>query len=306
MKILMKSLKSFQCILIALVTVALLSGRAEAQREENGGLPERYVELREQLANNQFQRALVLESSDESGQLKGEIFAQLEQPFAMVAPQLQTMTQWCDVLILHLNVKSCRPARVDSVDTLQISIGRKFEQPLADAYPFNFVYQVKANRPEFLRVQLTAAEGPMGTSNYAIELQIIALDEQRSFLHLSYAYRYGLVSRAGMQGYLNTIGRDKVGFSITGYDSNGQPIYQDGVQGVIERNTMRYYLALEAYLGALSGTLAEREEQRLNAWYDAVERYPLQLHELERDEYLKMKRNEIRRQQEAVVEEPLD
>ena len=215
----MKSLKSFQCILATLIGVALLSGRAEAQQQDNASLLQRHAELREQLANNQFQRPLVVESSDQSGQLKGEIYAQLEQPFAVVAPQLQTMAQWCDVLILHLNVKSCRPSSVDSVDTLKISIGRKFEQPLDDAYPFNFLYQVKANQPDFLQVQLTAADGPLGTSNYDIELQLVALDEQRSFLHLSYAYRYGLASQAAMQGYLATIGRDKVGFSITG---NGQ------------------------------------------------------------------------------------
>jgi len=294
----MKNIKGFQCILVGLIGVTLLLGRAEAQQQNNDSLLQRYAELREQLANSQFQRPLVLESSDQSGQLKGEIYAQLEQPFAVVAPQLQTMAQWCDVLILHLNVKSCRPASVDSVDTLKISIGRKFEQPLADAYPFIFVYQVDASQPDFLQVQLTAADGPMGTSNYNIELQITALDEQRSFLHLSYTYRYGLASHAAMQGYLNTIGRDKVGFSITGYDSDGQPIYQDGMRGVVERNTMRYYLALESYLGALLGAPAERQEQRLNDWYSAVERYPLQLHELERDEYLAMKRKEIRRQRE--------
>ena len=60
-------------------------------------------------------------------------------------------------------------------------------------------------------MQLTAADGPMGTSDYHIELQIVALDEQRVFLHLSYAYRYGLASQAAMQGYLNTIGRDLEG-----------------------------------------------------------------------------------------------
>jgi hypothetical protein len=296
----MKSRKRLQCLLASLIGVALLFGRAEARQQDNASLLQRYAQLREQLANNPYQRPLVLESSDQSGQLKGDIYARLEQPFAVVAPQLQTMAQWCDVLILHLNIKSCRPGSIDSVDALKISIGRKFEQPLADAYPFNFVYQVKANRPDFLQVRLTAPEGPMGTSNYDIELQIVALDEQRSFLHLSYAYRYSLVSQVAMQGYLNTIGRDKVGFSITGYGSDGQPIYQDGMRGVIERNTMRYYLALEAYLGALSGTPAERQEQRLNDWHSAVERYPLQLHELERSEYLAMKHGEIRRQQEPL------
>ena len=43
--------------------------------------------------------------------------------------------------------------------------------------------------------------------------------------------------------------------------------------------------------------LALQPEHRINAWYEAIESYPLQLHELERGEYLGMKHNEIRRQQ---------
>jgi hypothetical protein len=300
-----ESLSRCHRICAGLLAVVLLFGRAQAQPQDHDALLQRYAQLREQLANSPFQRPIVLESSDVSGRLKGEIYAQLEKPFAVIAPQLQTMAQWCDVLILHLNVKTCRPASVNSLDTLEISLGRKFEQPLADAYPLNFRYQVTANRTDFLQVQLTAADGPMGTHDYGIELQMVALDGQRSFLHLSYAYSYGLVSQAAMQGYLTTIGRDKVGFSIIGHGSDGQPIYQDGMLGVVERNTMRYYLALEAYLGALAGSPEERQEQRLNDWYNAVERYPLQLHELERREYLAMKHKEIRRQQEPVAEEPL-
>jgi hypothetical protein len=41
---------------------------------------------------------------------------------------------------------------------------------------------------------------------------------------------------------------------------------------------------------------AERLETRLAGWYAGVERFPVQLHELERDEYLAMKRKEVRRQ----------
>jgi len=285
--------------------LTLLCAQAQAQQLSAGTLLTRHAELREQLADNPFQRPLIVESSDHDDQLKGEIYAQLEQPFAVIAPQLKTMAQWCDVLILHLNVKSCRPSSVNAVETLSIKIGRKFEQPLEDAHPFDFLYQVKGDQSDFLHVQLTATEGPLVTSDYNIELQLVALDEQRSFLHLSYAYNYGLVSKASMQGYLATIGRDKVGFSVTGNGSDGQPIYQDGMRGVVERNTMRYYLALEAYLGALSGTSAERQEKRLNDWHSAVERFPLQLHELERSEYLAMKHMEIRRQQGLLIEKPL-
>jgi hypothetical protein len=279
--------------------LALLFGSARALPQSAVSLLERHAQLREQLANNQFERPLVVQSSDQASQLKGEIFAQLEQPFAVVAPRLQTMAQWCEVLILHLNVKSCRPSGVDSRATLRLDVGSKSEQQLDDAYPFDFLYQVKSSKPDFLQVQLTAVDGPLGTSDYDIELQLVALDEQRSFMHLSYSYSFGLVAQAAMQGYLATIGHDKVGFSVMGNASNGKPIYQQGMRGVVERNTMRYYLALEVYLGAASGTAAEQQEQRLNDWHSAVERYPLQLHELERDEYLAMKHSEIRRQRTA-------
>jgi hypothetical protein len=66
---------------------------------------------------------------------------------------------------------------------------------------------------------------------------------------------------------------------------------------VVERNTMRYYLAIEAYLGALSAPPRARLEKRLHDWFAASERYPRQLHEMKRNDYLDMKRREYQRQQ---------
>ena len=103
-----------------------------------------------------------------------------------------------------------------------------------------------------------------------------------------------------MQGYLSTAGRDKVGFSITGKGDDGKPVYIDGVRGVVERNTMRYYLAIEAYLGAVSAAPADQSEKRLRDWFNATERYALQLHEVDRDDYLAMKRRELQRQRASA------
>ena len=102
-----------------------------------------------------------------------------------------------------------------------------------------------------------------------------------------------------MQGYLATIGRDKVGFTATGKLANGQPAYIQGVRGVVERNTMRYYLAIDAYLAALAAPPEEQLEKRMQHWYNATDQYARQLHEMERDDYLKMKRSEYQRQQMA-------
>jgi hypothetical protein len=69
-----------------------------------------------------------------------------------------------------------------------------------------------------------------------------------------------------------------------------------GLRGVLERNTVRYYLAIEAYLGAQSLPAAQQTQKSLQDWFDATERYAEQLHELSRDEYLVMKQRELQRQ----------
>jgi hypothetical protein len=90
-----------------------------------------------------------------------------------------------------------------------------------------------------------------------------------------------------MQAYLGTLGSDKVGFTPKGASG-----YVGGVRGVVERNTMRYYLAIDAFLDA---PRPEQLDRRLAAWFDATERYARQLHETERSEYLEMKRSEYAR-----------
>ena len=71
------------------------------------------------------------------------------------------------------------------------------------------------------------------------------------------------------------------------------------MRGVVERNTMRYDLAIDAYLDSLTTPAPQQLERRLQAWFDATEKYPRQLHEVERDAYLKMKRDEVGRQTAA-------
>ena len=119
------------------------------------------------------------------------------------------------------------------------------------------------------------------------------LDDKRSFLRVSYAYTFSAMERFGMQAYLSTLGRDKVGFTKTA-GTDGKPSYVNGVRGMVERNVMRYYLAVVAYVGSLATPPAERLDKRLRDWFAATEQHALQLHEMERDEYLTMKRKETR------------
>jgi hypothetical protein len=95
-----------------------------------------------------------------------------------------------------------------------------------------------------------------------------------------------------MQAYLGTSGRNKIGFTVLGKSADGKPEYVGGMRGVVERNVMRYYLAIEAALYAARFPAAQRLQQRLDHWFTATEAYPRQLHEMSRSEYLALKSGE--------------
>ncbi len=99
-----------------------------------------------------------------------------------------------------------------------------------------------------------------------------------------------------MKTYFATLGRDKVGFTVTRRRSNGQPEYIQGMRGLVERNAMRYYLAIDAYLSARTAAPAQQLQQRLQTWFSATEQYARQLHEIDRADYVEMKLSEYQRQ----------
>lgn len=275
-----------------LVPVLASAQDANALRAKNATLHEKY-------ANNQFGRPLVLESTQSSGDLRGDVYTVVEHPFATVQQALQSIDHWCDILILHLNVKRCVVGGSAPGTVLSVAVGRKFDQPIADAYSVEFAYRMVTAEADYLKVQLNADVGPLGTKDYRILVEATPIDAKSSFVHMSYSYGYGMAAGMALQAYLATAGRSKVGFSITGTDASGGPVYVGNVRGLVERNTMRYFLAIESYLNASAVPAAQRDEQRLQNWFTAIERYPRQLHELERDEYISMKRRELAAQRAA-------
>ena len=279
--------------------VAALFGTGLACAQDAASLRARHVALQEQLARNQFQRPMVIESSQTAGDLKGDVFSVVDWPHAAVQAALQGTDHWCDLLMVHLLVKDCH-AGTAQPPTIGLAVARTWDQSLDAAHRIEFHYKTVAATPEYLNVQLSADAGPMGTKHYRLMLEAVPLDAKRTFIHMSYAYGYGFAARMAMEGYLATLGRNKVGFTITGQGNDGKPVYMGNVRGVVERNTMRYYLAVEAYLGALGLPPAEQSERRMRDWYASIERYPVQLHELERSQYIEMKRKEIQRQQVAA------
>ena len=237
-----------------------------------------------------------MNSGENENRLRGEIHAVVDYPFTAAASALKDATAWCDILSLHLNIKYCRVQTNHCRQKLLFYVGRKYEQPLENATPVEFTFSTAESSPGYLRVTLNAPQGPFGTQDYKIQLEAIPVERERTFIRLSYAYETSLMAKLAMQFYLNTLGSDKIGFTVVGSKSDGRPVYAGDMRGVVERNTMRYYLAVEAYLSALSVPEDRRLDARLQNWFAATERYPLQLHEIDRDAYLAMKHREHQRQ----------
>jgi hypothetical protein len=286
-------------ICLLLVCAAGVSCAAMAQSDRVATLREKYTSLGEQLRRNQFQRPLVLDSAETPNRLKGDIYAIVDYPFGAVSAGLNNPDHWCDVMVLHINTKYCHALVGKSGTTLRVHIGKKTPEDLADTARVEFNYSIAAATQEYIEITLNAKDGPMGTSDYRILLEAVALPNAKTFLHLTYSYAMNFSGRLAMQTYLGTVGSGKVGFTVVGKLADGQPDYIGGVRGLMERNTMRYYLAIDTFLRTASAAPAAQPEQRFQNWFTAVERYSRQLHEMDRDEYLEMKRAEYVRQQTA-------
>ena len=276
-------------LLAAIASLVILAWPAsgdepDPQPVSAAALKQKHAALRERLDASPFGRPLVLDSTDAGGNLKGDVHAVLDQPFRKVQA-LATPRDWCDVLVLPFNVQRCEV----NGDKLSVYIGRKPDSPPADAKRLDLTYSLLARSDDLLQVRLVAPTGPAGTKDYRIVFEATPLDERRTLVHMGYGYGYGAMSSLVMQSYLATSGKDKVGFTSQGVDDQGHPRLVGGMRGVMERNTMRYFLAIEAYLAGSDAPADKRRAARAERWYAFVEQYPRQLREMTRAQYLALK-----------------
>jgi hypothetical protein len=283
-------------LLCLAVVAAPIPARADAAE-----LRQKHSELRDHLRQNPYGRAMHIDSTESPDRLTGDVYAVLDHPFATVSDSLREPARWCDVLILPFNTKYCHAVKANGAPALQVRIGRKVDQPVEQASKLVLAFRQVAAQPDYFDTQLRAAEGPVGTRDYRIGVAAIPLENgKRTFLRLNYSYGFGFAGRTAMQMYLSTAGSDKIGFTVTGRDANGQPEYIRGVRGVVERNAMRYYLAVDAYLDSLAAPKGQQVDSRIRSWFAATERYPRQLREMDATTYASMKRQEVERQQTLI------
>ncbi|MGJ7494002.1 hypothetical protein ACSFA8_02905 [Variovorax sp. RT4R15] len=272
------------CLLFVLCCAPVATAADDAH--SGAALRATHVRKSAELAQSPLKRPLLLTSTELPQGLQGEIYAVVEQPLEAVHAAFNSATNWCDVLLLHVNNRRCQASSASGKQQITLGIVRRYDKPVEEAFDLPFVFRVAQATPDYLEVQLRAESGPLGTSNYRILLEATKLDAKRSFLHFSYSYDQNVMVAMAIQAYLATFGSSKVGFTELGKLADGQPAYIAGTRGLVERNAMRYFLTLEAFLSATS------DEARREAWFSAIQRYPRQLHEIDRETYLALKRTD--------------
>jgi hypothetical protein len=284
----------------ALLLAAVLALSGTAALADAAALRQKHAQVQEHMRSSDMGRDLHIDSSETGDTLQGDVYAVLDHPYATVRAALKEPARWCDILILPFNTKYCHAVESAEGPGLMVRIGRKYDQPLQNAYRLDFSYRNVAAGTDYFESRLNAGDGPLGTRDYRIVLAAAPLPSGQTFMHLSDSYGSGVAGRLAMQGYLATVGADKVGFTVTGRTADGQPRYIGGVRGAVERNAMRYYLAIDSYLDSLDAPAGKQVEKRIQTWFNASERYPKQLREMERRAYVSMKLLEVERQQTMI------
>jgi hypothetical protein len=255
-------------------------------------LLEKYPLLESNLVNNQFGVPIYLESNDNGNLLHVDLYSILDYPFDGIERAMQSPSAWCEITSLMLNIKASTYCKTSDQWHLTLYTGKKNYQPPKDAFKQDFGFRIATLEPGYMDIVLNSKEGPFFTKDHRIRFEAAPLDEKRTFMHFSYDYSCGFFARAAIKTYYETIGHDKKGFSIVSFDKKGSPVYQSGIKGAEERNAVRCYLGIRTYMDTLNISTGQKFEEQLNRWYDMTQKFPVQLHEEEKGEYLDNKRRE--------------
>lgn len=249
----------------------------------------RFESQRAAMADSDFGRPLRLESSDRDRRARGEVLALLEQALTDLDRALQDPWRWCEIMLLTPSISRCE-VQDDNPPRLEVRLARRFDQMPQEGIAAQFAFHRQASDAHYSAVRLEADEGPIGTSDYRIEVEALALDPERSVVRMAYSYRYGLMASLASKAYLAGKGGGKVGFTRIGGAQDDARI--GGMRGSVERNAMRYYLAIEAHVAqAVVGPEApsSRLAGSLERWLEAIARHPHQLAETDPKAYRRVK-----------------
>ena len=294
-------IRNFLKFFLFIVTVALLFsvGSASSVEKPQRGediLLDTYHRNMAKLETSSFGLPLILESFERDDKVHVDVYGIFDYSFSSVVNMLKIPANWCDIVSLHPNIKACTYKELPGDWLLTFYIGRKAYQPLEDTRQVIYHYRIVDQQRVYLDIILSASEGPFGTKDHNMRFEALPLDGGRTFVHVSYSYSDSVALRFTEKVYFATLGWGKVGFTVTGKDSVGNPVYICGPRGAIERNAVRYYFAIQSFMDLLRYPQENRFSMRTSKWYDLTSRYRKQLFELDKKDYLAFKAKEHKNQ----------
>jgi hypothetical protein len=295
------SIRNFTLVLLSVIAAAILSSASPASavvQPPQGAdlLLDTYHRNMTRLETNNFGIPLFLESYERGDRVHVDVYGIFDYAFSSVVSVLKVPGNWCDIVSLHPNVKACTYGDQPGSGQLTFYIGKKVYQPPEDARQVVYNYRVVNQQKGYLDIILRADEGPFGTEDHSMRFEALPLDGGKTFVHVSYAYRDSVALRLAEKAYFATLGRGKVGFTVTGTDKDGKDIHIGGPRGAIERNAVRYYFAIQTFMNTLRYPEKRVFSMRITQWYDLTSHYRAQLFDLEKNDYLTNKTTEHRNQ----------
>jgi hypothetical protein len=297
----MQQVGNIKKVFLSFIAAAILfsAGSASASvnlRQGAGVLQDTYLTNKSKLESNSFGLPLIVESFEHDDRVHVDVYGIFDHSFSSIADVLKSPSNWCDIVSLHPNVKACTYSVLPGTGRLTFYIGKKVYQPPDVTRQVTFQYRNVIQQQRYLDIILNAASGPFGTKGHRMRFEALPLDKARTFVHVSYEYSDSAALRLAAKLYFATVGRSKAGFTVTGTDSNGKPVYIGGPRGSIERNAVRYYFAIQTFMNTLQYPEDNRFKVRIGEWYGLTSHYRKQLYDLDKKDYLTFKTAEHKNQ----------
>ncbi len=291
----MRVLFLFSVIISLVLQWCELSYGNESSLSGRQSLIDKYHNIQEGLTIGPPTLPLFVKSSENSNSntVYVDIYSTAHYPFSFIKDQLLIPANWCEIVLPHPDIRACTYKKTHDAWLLNIYSVNKFSIPLDDAYQMKFVYHIDALQPSYFDIALTANEGPSYTEHHQLGFEMAPLNKDTTLIHLRYSFGY----RSWGYFLMKLLGGGKIGFSVIDTDSNGNPVYVGGPRGAAERNAVRFYLAILAYMDTFKIPVEQRFEKQINQWYDLAAPYRKQLLEMEKDNYIVYKRQDHRNQQ---------
>ena len=269
-------------------TSAFAEQPATPESDPAATLRDRYVALSQQLENSSIQRGLYLESTDSKHAPRLVMPMRSSSIRLRPWPRLSRRPEnWCESLILHLNVQYCRAGTGNGGRQLSVAVGKKTNQPLDDTHRIDFIYTVAVSTPRITRgVELSSL--PRGRSTPAtICIAMELYRDRRARAHSctsSIPTPRVSSTRWAASAYFATRGTRQGGLHV---DPRMTMILRGWcAASVVRSNATPCATTWQSMpiCQVLDSPAPERFGQSLELWFAATERFARQLREVKHDD----------------------